>query len=567
MDDHWTIVVGSTMKDTYPQNTTLPAQCLVPANMQPDYEPYAFPTFNGSYNIADHLADAHVAAGSGEIIASINSESGKTYTFAELARESEQLANGLLELGIKQGDRVAYLSTNDPEVLIVMLAIWKAGGVVVPIPAYAKGADIQHFVSDTSPRFVFAHSNIDSAAELQTVIEGTSVEHLFGFGPGNVPGARPVNEIKQDGPTKRLSVDPDQVAIIWYTGGTTGRPKGCYHTHRRFLAGGYSYAEGNNVVPGQRWAATAPIGHALGIIYHTIFTLLHGATAVFIENFSDPQLVLRAVSDHSITSLTGLMASWAKMADYVRKNDTHTTIDTSSLSRCFAMWQAASSADVYDFWLDRGVELLNNFGSTSFANWVLVPQDGNLSPRAALGTALPGYIAEAAEIEDGSVRILPEGEIGRLAVKGPTGLTYWNLPELQARDVVEGWTLSDDLVKFDENGQAHYLGRSDYMISTGGYKVAPVEVEEALSRHPDVHEVSVVPAACPTLYEKVMAYIALKPGVVQNDTLKQELRDFVKATQPYYKVPREIYFVDALPRDDVGKVQTKIVKNWADTTS
>jgi 2-aminobenzoate-CoA ligase len=247
------------------------------------------------------------------------------------------------------------------------------------------------------------------------------------------------------------------------------------------------------------------------------------------------------------------------MAEVIRAD---VAIDVRSLRRCFAMWQSASSAEVFDFWMSRGVELLNNFGSTSFATWVLVPPLGLKSPRAALGRPLTGYRVEAVEIVAGKVRPVKQG-LGRMAVHGPTGLTYWNLPELQKRDVIDGWTLSDDLIEFDGEGNAHYLGRTDYMISTAGHKVAPVEVEQVLSRHAAVHEVAVVPAPCPIRHEIVVAYVVLHKHFSGNEVLKEELQAFVKFELSAYKVPRRIEFVEALPRDAVGKVQTKIIMQWA----
>ena len=166
-------------------------------------------------------------------------------------------------------------------------------------------------------------------------------------------------------------------------------------------------------------------------------------------------------------------------------------------------------------------------------------------------------------VEDGTVRILPQGEIGRMAVKGPTGLTYWNLPELQLRDVIQGWTLCDDLIRFDETGNAQYMGRSDYMISTAGFKVAPAEVEQILARHPAVREVAVVPAPDAIRQEIVVAFVSLSPGALGDEFLEMQLRDLVARELSSYKAPRHIYFIDSLPRDAVGKVQTKLVKQWA----
>jgi 2-aminobenzoate-CoA ligase len=550
------------MKDIYSSLPGLPDHLLVPAVDQPDYVERALPGGDADVNAGDRLADAHVRAGRGEAIAAIHAESGRSYTFADLARGSDRLAAGLSAIGLRPGDRVAFQSTNDPVVLIVMIAIWKAGGVVVPVPSYTRPRDLSIFIEDTGARFYFIHDHVAESATVAQVATAAGVERTFMFGHDHSTGDIESWGSLLDGHTgAKAAAEPDGVAIIWHTGGTTGRPKGCYHTHRRFLLAGYSFGEGNGVQPGQVWTATAPIGHALGLIHHTIFSLLHGATAVFIEDFANPAEVLTAIEHYGVTTLTGLMSSWGKMAEHIKRTGDDHSFDLSTLRRCFAMWQTASAAEVFDFWGARGVELLNNFGSTSFANWVLTPPAGEATPRGSLGKPLPGYEAEAVEIVDGRVRILPRGEAGRLAVRGPSGLTYWNLPDLQRRDVVQGWTLCDDLVRFDDAGFAHYLGRSDYMISTGGYKVAPGEVEEVLSRHPAVREIAVVPAPCPIRGEKVAAFVALNSGYAP-DEAEDMLVSLARAELPFYKVPRLIRFIKTLPRDSVGKVQTKIIKSW-----
>ncbi len=548
------------MKDSYARDTSLPSEALIDPDDQPDYIDLSDIVLERA-NVGEHLADRNVALGRGDLVAAIDSHSGKSLTFADLARESSRLAAGLRKYGIRAGDRIAYRSPNVADVLIVMTGIWKAGAVLVPTPAQARREELRFFLEDATPRLLFVHANSLGDA-VHEVLPGSSVETVFTFGSdGAKTSYRSWTELMS------LSDVPDgvdtsgnQIAIIWHTGGTTGRPKGCYHTHKRFLSGGYSYGAATGAAPGQRWAATAPVGHALGLIYYTIFTLLHGATVVFIEDFSRPQTVLGAVKQWNISTLTGLMATWARMLDVIEQD---ASFSTASLKRCYAMWQSASSAEIFDKWKSRGVELLNNFGSTSFATWVLIPRAGEPIPRAALGKPAPGYRVEAVEVRDGKVTPVPRHQVGQMAVKGPTGLTYWNRPDMQRRDVVEGWTLSDDLIQFDAAGNAMYMGRTDYMISTAGHKVAPVEVEEVLSRHPSVREVAVVPAPCPVRQEVVAAFVALNSGVEPSDALKVELRDFAKRQLSSYKAPRRIEFIDALPRDAVGKVQTRLVKEKA----
>jgi 2-aminobenzoate-CoA ligase len=227
------------------------------------------------------------------------------------------------------------------------------------------------------------------------------------------------------------------------------------------------------------------------------------------------------------------------------------------------MWQSASSSQVYDAWKARGIELMNNFGCTAFSSWILCPDPSQPIPRASLGRAVPGYEVRAAELKDGQVVPVAPDTIGRLVARGVSGLTYWNRPELQKRDVQDGWVIIDDLVEFDEQGNAAYLGRVDYLISTAGHKVAPVEVEEVLSKHEAVREVGVVGAPDPTRQEIVAAFVALHAGVESTPELKRELQDYVKANLAPYKYPRRVEFVENLPRDHVGKLQPAVLREWA----
>jgi 2-aminobenzoate-CoA ligase len=272
---------------------------------------------------------------------------------------------------------------------------------------------------------------------------------------------------------------------------------------------------------------------------------------------------LEAIGTHRVDTFTAISATWARLLEVLDR--VGGSNDTSSLRRAYAMWQSASASDIYDGWRARGVELLNNFGSTAFATWVLVPQPrpGEQVPRASLGRPTPGYEVKAIDAEATGVQSVPAGTTGRMAVRGPTGLTYWNRLENQRRDVVQGWTLVDDLIRFDADGNADYFGRTDYVISTAGYKVAPVEVERVLAKHPAVREVGVVGTPDAIRQEVVTAFVALKPGALPGDELRRELQDLAKAELSPYKYPRRVEFVSALPRDPVGKVQPRVLQEWA----
>ena len=546
------------MKDKYPEYPTVPAALLVPQEAQPEYLEPSGMTMSDSANVGVQMTVGQIQAGRGRKPALIHHESGLTLDFGDLERESARFANTLLALGIQAGDRVAIRSPNRPEAIIAALGAWRIGAIVVPTPSQTRAFELRFLLLDTDARLLVAFTGPGFLDDVPEAIAGTGIARVVCFGPNELetPYERWSTLMAMASPHHRdRPISSDSLALIWHTGGTTGQPKACYHTHRRFLQAARSIALATGIQAGDRWAAAAPMGHALGFIYYTIYTLIHGATGILIENYHLPQAILTAIRDHRVSTFTAVAATWARMAEAMV--DDPRLHDLGDLRRGYAMWQSASSSNVRDLWSARGIALHNNFGSTSFATWVLVPRADLPTASASLGQSAPGYQVEVVGTEAGPISVLPSGSIGRMAVRGPTGLTYWNRPDYQTRDVVDGWTLVDDVIRFDEDGNAHYLGRTDFMISTAGYKVAPVEVEEVLARHPAVREVCVVGAPDALRQQIVVAFVAVQPNHDPGEALRTELQQFAKAHMSPYKYPRRIEFVDALPRDAVGKVQQR----------
>jgi 2-aminobenzoate-CoA ligase len=458
------------------------------------------------------------------------------------------------------GDRVALRGPNCPELIVAAIAAWKVGAVVSLVPALARAGEVSFFLEDTQPR-VLVLAQREEPAEA-AAIDAAGLPAVVSVPAPERPGHLSWTELlERAGPRPAVATDLDRVAIVWHTGGTTGRPKGCYHTQRRFLLAGRSIGTATGAAPGQRWSAAAPIGHALGFIHSTNFALLAGATLVLVERFTRPEVLLDAISAHRVTNFTAIAATWAGMLSSLRTTDAP---DPVSLRTCYAMWQSSSSSEVSDHGRARGVTLLNNFGSTAFATWVLVPPLDGSAGRAALGAAAPGYEVRAVEPgEGGGLEPLPAGRTGQMAVRGPSGLTYWRLPEKQRQDVSQGFTLQDDLIRFDDHGIADYLGRTDFMISSAGNKIAPVEVETVLVGHPAVRETVVIGLPDPLRQEMVAAFVVLHDPAAAGAELRRELQDLVKSRLAPYKYPRRLEFIEELPRDHVGKVQPRVVRERA----
>jgi 2-aminobenzoate-CoA ligase len=539
------------VKDHYPPVSTLDGSWLVAPPEQPEYLPLDGVDLDGG-GLGDRLAAAHVRNGLGDQVAIIHHEGGSLLTYGQLAAAGRRAAAAFASIGVGRGDRVALRGPNCPEMLVAAIGAWTLGAAVVPTPAQSRCAELRFFLTDTAPTVLLTSLRRGIIDEVALAVDGLDLTVVGFDGPPDAVTEHRWEELLDTAPDLPSNDDVDlrdQLALVWHTGGTTGRPKGCYHTQRRFLLAGYSIGRATGCTPGSVWAGAVPVGHALGFIYHTIYTLLHGATVVLIESFADPDAVLTAIATHRVEVFTAVAATWARMLESLAAGSAPEPV---SLRRGYAMWQTSSSSTVTQGWRRHGIELLNNFGSTSFATWVLVADEE--SPPGALGKSAPGYTVLAIDPAQPGIVAVPPGAVGRMAVRGPTGLTYWRRPDMQATDVVDGWTLVDDLIRIDENGDVTYLGRTDFMISTAGNKVAPAEVEAVLAEHPAVQELAVVGLPDPLRQEIVAAFVMVAPEYEASAQLARELQDHVKARLAPYKYPRRIEFISELPRDHVGKV-------------
>jgi 2-aminobenzoate-CoA ligase len=390
-----------------------------------------------------------------------------------------------------------------------------------------------------------------------------SVEHVIAYPDAAGTGHLSWEELIAGRPD---TFDPaphpaDAVAVIWHTGGTTGIPKACYHTARRLVLAAECTAAGYDVTDDDVHMFPAPVGHAAGWLSRATFSLVAGITFVELEDFSNPEKVLRAVGEHQVTWLLAMGTTWAQMLPIFEKDPA--AFDLSSLRRTYAPFITSNGRWLYDAWREHGFDLLNPVGSTAFAAWFFIPPHDGRTPPLSVWAPTDGWTARIVAPYTSPLEDVPPGEIGQLAVKGVSGLTYWNRPELQTRDVREGWTVTDDLYRVDEDGHYWYMGRSDMMITPGGHKVAPVEVEQALSAHEAVAEVAVTGAPDAERGQTVVAWVVLTPDTEPDDALRAELQRFVKDRLAPYKYPRRIVFMKQLPRDPLGKIVMKTLAGWA----
>jgi 2-aminobenzoate-CoA ligase len=458
-----------------------------------------------------------------------------TWTYGEMKDLSDRIARLLVEReGLVPGNRVFLRGPNNAMLFASWLGVLKAGGIVVTtmpmlrpgeIATILERARISHAIIDSRFR-----ADFDAAGGVGSILTydgDEGFEDLEGVPPGFTP----------------VETGRDDVALAAFTSGTTGTPKGCVHYHRDILAPADTFARHLlKPAPGQRWACSAPIAFTFGLGMLLIFPWRFGGTAVTIET-PGPAALLDAIARHKVTNLATAPTAYKAILGQL---DGH---DISTLKTCVSAGEHLPAA-TWQAWQDAtGIAIVDGIGATEMMHIFISAAGGDIRP-GSTGKAVPGYVAT---VLDETNRPMAEG-VGRLAVKGPTGCRYFDDPR-QADYVVDGWNVTGDTYRRDEDGYFWYLARSDDMIISSGYNIAAPEVENALYAHAAVQECAVIGAPCEERGQKVKAFVVLAPGWTPEASLVAALQDHVKAAIAPYKYPRDIVFVEALPKTATGKLQ------------
>jgi 2-aminobenzoate-CoA ligase len=463
------------------------------------------------------------------------------WTYGEMSDLSDRIARLLVEEeGLVPGNRVFLRGPNNAMLFASWLAVLKAGGIAVAtMPMLRPGeiatildrARISHAIVDARFR-----ADFDAAGGVGSVLAYDGDNGFAGLdavAPGFAPAA----------------TRSDDVALVAFTSGTTGRPKGCVHFHRDILAPADSFARHLlKPEPGERWACSAPIGFTFGLGMQLIFPWRFGGAAVTLET-PGPRALLEAVARHGVTNLATAPTAYKAMLPLL---DGH---DISTLRTCVSAGEHLPAA-TWQAWREAtGIAIVDGIGATEMMHIFISAAGADIRP-GATGKAVPGYVAAVLD-EAGQPM---ETGTGRLAVKGPTGCRYFD-DARQADYVHDGWNVTGDTFRKDEEGVFWYVARSDDMIVSSGYNIAAPEVENALYAHAAVQECAVIGAPCPERGQKVKAFVVLAPGYAPDAGTVTVLQDHVKAAIAPYKYPREIDFVDALPKTATGKLQRFALRN------
>ena len=495
-------------------------------------------------NAAVELTDRMVEKGFGDHVALIGN--GRRRTYKELTDWTNRLAHALVEdFGVKSGNRVLIRSGNNPAMVAVWLAVTKAGGVAVNTMPLLRAGELAKIVDKAEIGLALCDNRL--VGDLMACAKDSRFLKSVICFDGSSNHDAELDRVALNKPVgfDAVRTGRDDVALLGFTSGTTGEPKGTLHFHRDLLIVTDGYAkEVLGVTPQDVFVGSPPLAFTFGLGGLALFPLRFGATATLLENASPANMIDIIETYKATISFTSPTAYRAMMAAM------DAGADLSSLRMAVSAGETLP-APVFDDWTRKtGKPILDGIGSTELLHIFITNRLGDAAP-GATGRPVAGY---EARIVDDDMNDVPAGTVGHLAVRGPTGCRYL-ADDRQTAYVRDGWNLTGDDFVMEKDGVFHFVARADDMIISGGYNIAGPEVEAALLSHADVAECAVVAAPDVERGQVVQAHVVLKDGVAGDNACVRRLQEHVKTTIAPYKYPRSVVFVNALPKTQTGKIQ------------
>ena len=492
-------------------------------------------------NCAAELLDKMVAGGHASSVAIRGA--GVTWTYAELLEKVDRIAAVLRdEMKLVTGNRVLLRGANNPMMAAAVLAVWKAGMIAVPTMPLLRAKELATIIGLAKVDAVLCAA--DLRAELDVACaEARPVPRTLYFND-SAPGS--LDQLMTAAPARFDAVDTsaEDVCLLSFTSGTTGRPKGTMHFHRDVMAICDCFPRSTlKTTAADVFIGTPPLAFTFGLGGLLLFPLRYGASTVLLEKLT-PDLLLKAIADYRATVCFTAPTFYRQMTPLAANHD------ISSLTRSVSAGEALPLETRQGWQRATGLAMIDGIGATEMLHIFISAAGDDIRP-GATGKPIPGY--RACILDDNGNPVGP-GVTGRLAVKGPTGCRYLADPR-QLDYVCNGWNLTGDAYRMDEDGYYWYQARTDDMIISAGYNIAGPEVEEALLQHPAVAECGVVGSPDAERGQVVLAYVVLRPGHEPGPAMAKALQDFVKQSVAPYKYPRRIEFRTALPRTETGKLQ------------
>ncbi|WP_030980201.1 AMP-binding protein [Streptomyces sp. NRRL S-1824] len=496
-------------------------------------------------NCAAELLDTTVAR-LGPDRPAFRTPDGPTWSYGELQDRVDRIAHVLTsDLGVVPGNRVMLRGPTTPHLAACWLAVLKAGAIAVTVLAQQRSQELATICS--MARVGHALCDVRSVDDLvKAQVPGLRITAYGGDGADDLLRLAE----RRPGPYPAVDTAADDVALIAFTSGTTGRPKGCMHFHRDLLAIADTFSR-HVLRPGPEdvFAGSPPLGFTFGLGGLVVFPLRAGGSALLLEQ-AGPRQLLPALATHRVSVLFTAPTAYRVMLDHLGEHD------LSALRRCVSAGENLPAATWHSWYERTGLRIINGIGATELLHIFISAADDAIRP-GTTGVAVPGW---QARVLDRDGRAVPDGEPGLLAVRGPTGCRY--LADARQTEYVQhGWNLTGDTYTRDSDGYFHYVARADDMIISSGYNIAGPEVEDALLRHPQVAEAAVVGRPDELRGQVVVAYVVPREGAAPS---ADDLRTYMKGELAPHKCPRVIEFLPALPRTATGKLQRFRLRSEAD---
>ncbi|MEI4484214.1 MULTISPECIES: malonate--CoA ligase [unclassified Phyllobacterium] len=495
--------------------------------------------------MSNHLFDAIRGTITSEDAIFIETENGRCWTYGDMLLWSGKIAGAIDTLGVRPGDRVAVQVEKSAEALMLYLACIRCGAVYLPLNTAYTLAELDYFIGDAEPRLVVVSPKAADGIAAITSKYDALVETLDENGKGSLI------DLAKDEPEDFIDATrgPDDLAAILYTSGTTGRSKGAMLTHDNLLSNALSLRSFWRFTPQDRLIHALPIFHTHGLFVATNVTLTSGASMFLLPKF-DPAQVLSLMP--RATTMMGVPTFYVRLLQ-----NEGLTRDAVAGMRLFISGSAPLLADTHRAFQERtGQAILERYGMTETNMNTSNPYDGKRIA-GTVGFPLPGVSIRVTDPETGVS--LGQDETGMIEVKGPNVFKgYWRMPEKtksEFRD--DGFFITGDLGKIDPEGYVHIVGRGKDLVISGGYNIYPKEVESEIDMLPGVVESAVIGIAHPDFGEGVTAIVVKRANATIDE---QTIFDALKDRLARYKQPKQIIFVEDLPRNTMGKVQKNLLR-------
>jgi long-chain acyl-CoA synthetase len=463
-------------------------------------------------------------------------------TYAELDDRSARVARLLALRGVEPGDRVALMLPNIPEFAIYYYGILRAGGVVVPMNPLLKEREVGYYLSDSQARLIIAWSGCVDGTRLGAWDAGTAVYVVDPATP------EPLDAVEPAGVVDRFASD---TAVILYTSGTTGRPKGAELTHAN-LATNVAIAASDlfRLGPEDVIFGGLPLFHSFGQTCGLNAAVSVGASLTLVSRFV-PEKVLEVLARDRVTVFEGVPTMYVALLGVPDR----AKYDVSALRVCVSGGAALPVEVLRGVEREFGCILLEGYGLSETSPVASFNHPDKVRKAGSIGTPIQGV---AMRLVDEFGKDVAPGDVGEIAIRGHNVMKgYWQRVDATTEAIPDGWFRTGDLAREDEDGYFFIVDRKKEMIIRGGYNVYPREIEEVLYEHPSVQEAAVIGIADPALGEEVGAAVVLRPGA---SVTADELREHIKRQVAAYKYPRHVWLMDALPKGPTGKILKREIR-------